>query len=520
MTITKGAIAAGHPETAETAELILREGGNAFDAVVAAQLTACVVEPVLTSLGGGGFLLAKTESGAPVLYDFFVQTPLQKRDVSEIQFYPIKADFGTVQQEFHIGAGSIAAPGTVKGLFTIHKDLCSMPFKRLAEPAIDLARQGIAMNSFQSYVLDVVKPIYLSTAEAIQTFGSKQSGRQLTTEGDLLEQPVLADVLDQLVQEGDDIFYRGDIARSISNICSQQGGHLTDDDLKNYRVYKRKPLRIPYRNAVISINPPPSSGGILVGFALKLMESVNPAQMGFGSVDYLDLLAKVQGHTNKARIDAFGKSSTGQPESEILDSQYLEQYKNVITDRQLSSRGTTHISIIDNKGNMASLTSSNGEGSGLMIPGTGIMLNNMLGEEDLNPNGFHSWITGQRMTSMMAPGIASLNNKTKDIVFGSGGSNRIRTAILQLLINLIDFDMTLEQAISAPRIHFEKGLLNVENGFESSELNRLPKLYPNYKIWNEKSLFFGGTHAVQINQNGFTGFGDPRRDGVSIILDE
>lgn len=519
MTITKGAISVGHPETAKAAELILREGGNAFDAVVAAQLTACVVEPVLTSLGGGGFLLAKTESGAPVLYDFFVQTPLQKNRTSDVNFYPITADFGTVQQEFHIGAGSVATPGTVKGLFTIHRELCSLPFKRLAEPAIELARKGIVMNSFQSYVLDVVKPIYLSTAEAIQTFGSKQSGGQLSTEGDLLEQPALADVLDQLVREGDDIFYRGEIARSIKSICSEQGGHLTDDDLKNYCVYKRKPLRVPYRNAVISINPPPSSGGILVAFALKLMESMNPIQFRFGSGDYLDLLAQVQGHTNKARMDAFGKTSTEQPETELLDSQYLEQYRNEITNRQLSSRGTTHISIIDNMGNMASLTSSNGEGSGLMVPGTGIMLNNMLGEEDLNPNGFHSWITGQRMTSMMAPGIASLSNKT-NIVFGSGGSNRIRTAILQLLINLIDFDMPLEKAISAPRIHFEKGLLNVENGFESSELNKLSKLYPNNKIWNEKSLFFGGTHVVQIDQNGFTGFGDPRRDGVSIILNE
>jgi len=516
---TKAAIAAGHPETAKAAELILRDGGNAFDAVIAAHLTACVVEPVLTSLGGGGFLLAKKDSDESILYDFFVQTPLQKNIDSEISFYPITADFGTVQQEFHIGPGSVATPGTVKGLFTIHEDLCSLPFRRLAEPAIKLARNGIYLNPFQTEVLGIVRPIYLSSPEAIETFRSNEWEGTLTDEKKLWKQPLLADILEQLALYGDSLFYHGEIARSIVRTSIEKGGHLSADDLRNYRVYKRKPLTISYHNASITINPPPSSGGILIAFALKLMESPDYGKSEFGSAHYLDQLAQVQNFTEKARVDTFVKESEEQPEAKLLDSGYLQRYKKEIKNRQLSARGTTQISIIDEAGNMASLTTSNGEGSGLMIPGTGIMLNNMLGEEDLNPKGFHSWQTGQRMTSMMAPGILRKQNGTH-IIFGSGGSNRIRTAILQLLVNLIDFDMSLDQAVSSPRIHYESGLLNVESGFESRELTRLLTAYPNHKIWQKKSLFFGGTHSVGKNPNGFFGAGDPRRGGVSVILGE
>lgn len=519
MTMNKGAIAAGHTETAKAAEYILREGGNAFDAVVAAHLTACVVEPVLTSLGGGGFLLGKKGADTPLLYDFFVQTPLQKKQESELNFYPITADFGTVQQEFHIGAGSVATPGTVKGLFSIHEDLCTLPFKHLAEPAIELARNGVIMNSFQSHVLDVVRPIYLSSPQAIEIFGTKKPKGHLAGEDELLKQPLLADVLEQLALYGDSIFYRGEIAKSIVRISRDKGGHLSENDLRQYCIYKRKPLKIPYRQASILINPPPSSGGILTGFALKLMESTDCTNLKFGSAQYLDLLAQIQQLTEKARIDTFDKSTEEQPEAKLLDSDYLHWYKKEIMNRKLSARGTTQISIIDDSGNMAGLSTSNGEGSGLMIPGTGIMLNNMLGEEDLNPQGFHSWQPGHRASSMMAPGILQKQDGTHTI-FGSGGSNRIRTAILQFLINLIDFGMPLDRAVSSPRIHYEAGFLNVEKGFDGRELSQLLDAYPDHKIWKKKSLFFGGTHSVSKSPDGFSGFGDPRRGGVSILLND
>ncbi len=516
---TLGAIAAGHPETAKAAEQILLDGGNAFDAVIAAQLAALVAEPVLTSLGGGGFMLAETASGSQTLYDFFVQTPIHKKDPSRLSFSPIMADFGDAEQEFHIGPGSIAVPGMVKGLFDIHRDLCTLPMRRLAEPAIELARKGVEMNSFQSGIFDIVKPIYFDSPEPKRIFQSSKEAGQLIREGEVLKQPELAELLEQLIIDGEQLFYEGEIAEKISRICREDGGHLTKDDFKDYRIIKREPLKVSYRGNEIAINPPPSSGGILVGFALKLMESIDSGKFKPGDEAWLDTVAFIQKMTNRARIDAFIENPSDDPALKLLDPEYLEVYKKEISRRAASFRGTTHISIVDKEGNMASMTSSNGEGSGVMIPGTGFMFNNMLGEQDLNPGGFHAWKPNERMTSMMTPGILNMNSGNR-VVFGSGGSNRIRTAILQVLLNLIDFKMSLRKSIEAPRIHIEEKQLHVENGFGSGQLKKLKALYPNHKIWSEKSLFFGGAHSVSFGPDGFSGAGDGRRGGVAVVVSD
>jgi gamma-glutamyltranspeptidase / glutathione hydrolase len=512
-----GAIAAGHPETARAAEQILLDGGNAYDAAVAAQLAALVAEPVLTSLGGGGFMLAETASGSRVLYDFFVQTPIHKRDPSRLSFYPITADFGETEQEFHIGPGSIAVPGMVKGLFEIHRDLCTLPMKWLAEPAIELARNGLVMNSFQSGIFDIIWPIYHDSPEAKRIFQSSKMEDQLIREGEVLKQPELAGLLEQLILDGESLFYEGEIAGSISRTCREGGGHLTREDLRNYRIVKREPLKIKYRGHEIAINPPPSSGGILVGFGLKLMESVDPGNFKSGDEAWPEILVYIQQMTNRARIDTFVENPSDDPVLKLLDPEYLEIYRKEVRERTASFRGTTQISIVDRDGNMASMTSSNGEGSGVMIPGTGFMFNNMLGEKDLNPGGFHAWKPNERMTSMMAPGIMKMKSGTH-VVFGSGGSSRIRTAILQVLLNLTDFNLSLTESINAPRVHIEEELLHVEKGYSSNQLKRLNVHYPDYKIWNERSLFFGGAHSVSYGPQGYSGAGDIRRGGVSVIV--
>jgi gamma-glutamyltranspeptidase / glutathione hydrolase len=513
MTGIKGAVAAGHAETAHAAADVLREGGNAFDAVVAAHLAACVAEPVLTSLGGGGFMIAKTAGGKDVLYDFFVQTPLNRNP--DPHFFPISADFGTVQQEFHIGPGSMAVPGTVKGLHTIHNDLCTMPMNRLAEPAVELARRGVKMNAFQTRVLDVVKPIYLEYPLASEVFGSRRKTGDLIQEGELLKQPELAVLLEQISQKGETFFYNGDVAGKTAEICRDLGGHLSEEDFQKYRVIKRKPLKLDYKGCRLSINPPPGSGGILVIFALKLLEEISFDNLRFGTPGYLQLMADVQGMTEKAKADAF---AGGGEHTDILDPDYMALYRKTIKKRFAAFRGTTHISIADRIGNVAALTTSNGEGSGIMIPGTGVMMNNMLGEEDINPNGLGNWPPGQRLTSMMAPGILQMKDG-RNIAFGSGGSNRIRTAILQLLVNLIDFEMELNQAIESPRIHFEKELLNIEHGFSPEVVNQMAERFPGHKIWSRKDLFFGGAHTVCSGPDGYSAFGDSRRRGVSVIIE-
>jgi gamma-glutamyltranspeptidase / glutathione hydrolase len=164
------------------------------------------------------------------------------------------------------------------------------------------------------------------------------------------------------------------------------------------------------------------------------------------------------------------------------------------------------------------LSASNGEGSGLVVPGTGIMLNNMLGEEDLNPGGFNNWACNRRMTSMMAPSILLMPGN-RSVALGSGGSNRLRTAILQVILNLTDCSMTPDEAVNNPRIHYENGKLSIEDGFSAGELEGLIRDYPDHKIWNGKNLFFGGVHVAGRSGENFYGAGDPRRGGVSVILE-
>jgi len=520
---SKGVIAAGHELTVRVAEDILKSGGNAFDAVVAAHLAAFVTEPVLASPAGGGFLLAQTPDQSQILYDFFVHTPRRRRDSGafgesgEIEFYPISADFGETVQEFHIGMGSVATPGTIKGLFEIHRDLCRMPMKRLVEPAIALAREGVVMNHFQADILDIVQAIFLASEESLRIYG-KTGKNQLKVEGDTLLQPDMADFLEVLAIEGDDFFYRGEIAAMVDRMSHLQGGHITRDDFDSYEVKRRKPLRLGYReDAELAFNPAPSSGGTLIAFALKLMEEADPSDHPFGSAGHLLRLAKVQQLTDIARIDHLARTRTPAPDEQILESGYITEYLEKIADYARFTRGTTHLSIMDSEGNTASLSTSNGEGCGSIIPGTGIMLNNMLGEEDLHPTGFHQWPEDTRITSMMTPGMLATRNGSI-VAFGSGGSNRIRTAILQVILNLTDYGMPLEQAVQAARIHCEKDFLSIEHGFEHTALEPVLREWTEHKLWSGSNLFFGGVHSVMRGPAGFQGAGDQRRGGVAKIV--
>lgn len=510
-----GVIACGHEVTLQAAETILQEGGNAFDAIVAAHFAACIAEPVLTSLGGGGYLLAEPADGDALIYDFFVQTPRQKRPQSEVEFFPIQADFGTAQQEFHIGRGSIATPGTVRGMFAIWRDLCSMPMRTLMEPAVSAAREGVTINHFQAYILDIVSPIYSATQLCRRIFASRKKPGSMIQAGEILRQHALAETLEGLAKEGDDFFYLGEIGQAIARFCKQGGGYLSDADLAGYQVIKRQPLALSYRDAEVMTNAPPSSGGILIAFALKLLEQIQIDDTERDSTDFLRLLAEIMQMTNKARVEAHLDQALHPDSDRILSKEYLQVYQAEIRQLAQCPRGTTHISIMDRLGNVASLSASNGEGCGYLVDGFGLMLNNMLGEEDLNPHGFHTWNPNQRMTSMMSPTLIKMADGSK-VTLGSGGSNRLRTAILQVLVNLVDFGMSLEDAINYPRIHYENDLLSMEAGLGDGE--RLLGAFPKHEQWSERNLFFGGVHSVRSDERQFAGYGDPRRGGVCKVI--
>jgi gamma-glutamyltranspeptidase/glutathione hydrolase len=310
------------------------------------------------------------------------------------------------------------------------------------------------------------------------------------------------------------LFYRGDWGQQLARDSLERGGHLTLNDLSGYRVERRNPLQFTYRGAKCLINPPPSPGGCLIAFTLGLMADLLPPATRWGEPDHVRALLQALRATTLMRAET--ATEPGAMER-LLDAESLARWRAEVQWHSLFSRGTTHISVADTEGNLASLSASNGEGNTYVLPGTGIILNNMLGEEDLNPAGFHQWREGSRLASMMAPLIAQAADGSL-LALGSGGSNRIRSAIMQVLVNILDFGLPLAAAVKAPRLHLEGEKLSMEAGYGQDALHVLREKLANIHTWPSQNLFFGGVHTVRVTPSGeFEGAGDPRRDGAVAI---
>lgn len=507
-------MACGHDATATAAHEVLASGGNAFDAAISAIASACVAEPVLASVGGGGYLLAQLPGASPRVYDFFVHTPKKKKPVADVEFFPLRADFGTTSQEFHIGAGSVATPGLISGLFAVHRDLATLPMPELFAHSVQYARTGVTVREFDASVLRIVEDILRTMPECEALFQSSRDASQLLETGEQYVNPELADVLESVSIEGEALFYRGEIGARIANLLNS-GGHLEREDLESYETVGRAALTARYQGADIGLNAAPASGGVLTAFALKLLEAMDFSHLEPGSCQALEVIAHALSVTGHARSTA---QEAGGVTPQMLTPKFMEPYLQVISRHPLARSATTHISIIDRVGNVASVTLSNGESAGLVVPGTGIVLNNMLGEEDLHPAGFHRWAPNTRMTSMMTPTVVRKADGTC-IATGSGGSNRIRSAILQTLVNLLTLKLDIEEAVERPRIHVEGRKLSVEHGIDSERIGPLLNTWPEHELWDARSMFFGGAHTVLRDAHGgLRSAGDPRRGGVAMSL--
>ncbi len=504
MSKIKGVVAAGHKLTAEAAAEILEDGGNAFDACLAGMAMAFVAEAVFASPGGGGFLMARDARGRTSLYDFFAETPLHRRDGSDVSFFPIEADFGPAKQEFHIGLGATATPGIAPGMFALHEELCRLPVKRLVEPAVRAAKAGFPLNGFQAYLFTVIAPILTASPGVAAIFAPDG---KLMQEGETFRNPDLGEMLSWLAEDGARLFGEGDIGRAIVEQSNALGGHLRADDLKRYQVERRAPLLWRHRGAEVALNPPPAASGALIAFGLAYLAKL--AEHG-RRLDAFALLEAMDA-TNAARAEH------GEGLAERLANGLLARELRNAANHPPAYRGTTHISVIDASGNAAAASLSNGEGNGFIVGKFGFMLNNMLGEEDLMPEGLGHWREGVRLSSMMAPTIITESDGSVTAL-GTGGSNRIRTAILQVAINLLDHGVSLEDAVTAPRLHLEKcGTLSFEPGLGDAE--RLLAAHPDARAWPDLNLFFGGVHSARFHADGgVEGAGDPRRKGVAMVV--
>lgn len=503
----KSVAAAGHELTAAAAAEILQDGGNAFDAALAGTYMAFVAEAVFCSPGGGGFLMARrAESDKVTLFDFFVETPLKRQPERDVSFYPIHADFGPAKQEFHIGLGASATPGAAQGLFAIHEALCTLPMRRLVEPAVRAAREGFPLTAFQAYLFTVIAPILTASPGVAAIFAPEG---KLLDAGQTFRNEGLAETLTWLAEDGARLFVDGDVGKAIVAQSESLGGHLRYDDLKSYRMVPREPLYWKHAGATVALNPPPAASGALIAFGLAYLAA--RAERG-SDIDAL-ALKRAMDATNDARA-TYGEGLAAR----LADGMLASEMRSVARHKP-AYRGTTHVSVIDVDGNAAAISLSNGEGNGFIVGDFGFMLNNMLGEEDLASGRLDDWREGTRMSSMMAPTIILEPGGTVTAL-GTGGSNRIRTAILQVAVNLLDHGMDLEAAVEAPRLHVERdGRTSFEPGLSEAAQAELLAREDKAHAWPERNLFFGGVHAARRHgDGGVEGIGDPRRQGVTMIV--
>ncbi|NPA54675.1 MAG: gamma-glutamyltransferase [Aquificae bacterium] len=502
----KGTIAAGDKLTAEAGGEILKAGGNAFDAAIAAAFAAPLTEPALTSLGGGGFLLGIEKNSKPIVYDFFVDVPPKR--IENPDFYPVYVDFGSAVQEFHIGCGSIAIPGMVAGLLRVHQEKGKLPLEEVIKPAVRYAKEGIFLSKTQASFIKLLEPIFTATEEARKIYAPNG---KLINEKTLFKNPDYADFLENLAKEGSWIFYEGEIADKIENLSLQRNGLIRKEDLRKYKVEEKNSISFSFKKYKIHTNPPPSLGGILISFSLRLLENENLKE--FGSLSHISALIESMYTTQLFRKEKINDNVFSDLSFFLEDKEILEKYKQIFKKRLNLWGNTTHISVLDEEGNAVSMTTTNGEGSGCVIPKTGIMLNNMLGEEDLNPQGFFKYPPYVRLPSMMSPTIV-LQNETPFLILGSAGSNRIRSAIIQTVLNVLVFRKHVKEAVELPRIHYENGIVYFEPGFNQEVIEKTKQFYKTI-LFKEKSLFFGGVQAVFKD---FSGAGDPRRGGYSLAI--
>ncbi|HJL00216.1 MAG TPA: gamma-glutamyltransferase [Polyangiaceae bacterium LLY-WYZ-15_(1-7)] len=472
-------VAAGNPHTAEAAAAILRAGGNAVDAIIASGLAAFVAEPLLASAGGAGMMTVAPPEDAPAVVDFFSAMPGLggTPDPATRDFRAVEIDFGAATQVFHVGRASAAAPVALAGLAEASRQFGRLPLAEVVGPAVALAREGAPVSEESAEVFRLLWPINVLDAETAATYSSDGAPPAPGTRHPM---PALADLLEVFgARAAAPPKLRGLLLDAFGVAA---GGSLTEEDLDAAvpRVTPPRMLELGRWRVATS----PRIGGRLVGVIAKRLA-------GEAAVDEADEVLRVAegcraGHRAKGGAPGLGS--------------------------------TTHISVIDAEGGAASMTLTNGEGAGYCLPGTGIQLNNFCGEEDLHPGGFFTLAPGAPLPSMIAPTLARSDEGV--LALGSGGANRIRSVVAQVLQRVVAGD-DLESAVLAPRVHAEEDavwLEMAERRDPAAVLHRLHAAFENVYEFPTRAFFFGGVHAVLARHGRFEAFGDPRRGGATRIV--
>ena len=511
------AAAAGTPYAAEAAAEIYRAGGNAVDASVAAAAAVGVTEPLMSSIGGGGFALVRTPDGSTELIDYFDIMP--GKDMPDSAFGAggsprtvfLKLGAGV---DSIVGGPSVAVPGSIRGWDMLLERHGKLTLREVLKPAARLARDGFRLcKNSADYFLLATEALALTEETKKNFYKGGVDGERVYLENEWVRFPDLADTFDRIGEEGAELFYTGDLAEKISSYVREMDGLITPRDLAEYTPTIREPLAISYKNGEMYTNGSPSAGGATLAQMLKVVSGYD-----LPSLEGSDFAKAVAGAMRFALRDRETEYGDGELNENIAVRLTTEEYAKLQRKRIFGASHTTHLSCVDDEGYAVAITASMGYGSGLVVPGTGIPLGNTLGEPELNPRGFHALKPGEKLISSMSPTIVS-SEEGGVISLGSPGATRIPTAILQAIINVVDFGMPLESAVLAPRFHSEfrpEGtLFSYEAGARKDDLDS----YDRVLSYDSPDMYFGGVNAVRLTPEGtFEASADPRRSGGAVFV--
>src|SRR5918992_165311 len=506
------AAAAGTPYAAEAAAETYRVGGNAADAAVAAAAAVSVTEPLMSSIGGGGFALVRSSSGEAELIDYYDAMPGKGLPASAFGAggspQTIILKYGAGVRSI-VGGASSAVPGSLRGWEKLLARHGRLGMKKALAPAVRFAHEGFRLCKTSALWFGVAEEVLRLTEETRKHFYKGERGY---LEGEEARFPELADTLEAGGGGGGGVFYEGELARRISSYMLEMGGVITEEDLAGYEAVVREPMSVRYGAGAMYTNGPPSAGGPTLAQMLKVVSAYDLATML--EAEYVRVMSGAMKLALRDRERAYpGGAENRRVAERLTGEEYAAEQRRKISSA-FGSPHTTHLACVDSEGLAVSITASMGYGSGLVVPGTGIPMNNTLGEPELNPRGFHALAPGERLISNMSPTVVS-SEERGIIALGSPGASRIPTAILQTVINVLDFGMALEEAVLAPRFHAEGNLFAYEAGASTANLDD----YERVLTYETPNMFFGGGNAVRRTPDGrLEAAADPRRSGGTAIV--
>ncbi len=524
----KAMVVSAREEASKIGVEIMKQGGNAFDAMIATDLALLVSYPVAGNIGGGGFMVFRMKDGTTGSLDYREKAPL----AATKNMY-LNEDGNVNPDTSKIGALAVGVPGTIAGLFEVHQKFGSLPFEKLIEPAIQLALNGVVVTKKQAESLNRHKPNFrVANKRTILLDKDWQTG-------DTIKYSKLAETLKRIKVNGRDEFYKGETADILVEQVQKLGGIMTKEDLANYEVKWRDPITFMYKGYKIISMPPPSSGGICLAQILKSIEPFNIEQFAHNSTEYIQLIAEAERRAYADRSYFLGDPDfVNIPTDSLMSENYLSQRMSDFnwekaTQSSALSRGsipgyesdeTTHYSIVDPFGNSVAVTTTLNAayGSKVYVEQGGFFLNNEMDDFSAKPGepNMYGLIGAEanaiapqkRMLSSMSPTIVEENGQLKMVV-GSPGGSTIITSVMQNILNVLEYDMTMQESVSTPRFHHQwlPDNIKFETTFDTIVFNSLQKL--GYAIDQTNSPIIGKVDAILVLPDGMLeGGADPRGD--------